>query len=309
MESMLTIVSKVLIMLVMILVGYFLTQKAVLTSRGASEITDILIKLVTPCVIVNSFIDSRGSLELSGILFAALIPIISMVINVVVSRLSFRKETEERKTVLQFSVLFGNVGFMGVPLVQGIVGESGVVYASFAIVVFNIFCWTYGYRLMNKDAKLSTKTVLLNPGVIGIVIGLPLYFMNFEIPNIIREPIAAFAGLNTPLAMMIIGSYVAKVDMRSFVSDISVYKMSALRLLICPAIFFAVLLLLRPEPELFLTGVIQAAMPVAANTVLFAVQYKKDSELASKAVAVSTVLSVLTIPLFTILAEAALRYL
>lgn len=309
MESMLTIVSKVLIMLVMILVGYLLTKKAILTSRGASEITDILIKLVTPCSIINSFIDSRGSLELSGILFAALIPIISMVINIVVSRLSFRRETEERKTVLQFSVLFGNVGFMGVPLVQGIVGDAGVVYASFAVVVFNIFVWTYGYRLMNKEARLSVKTVLLNPGVIGIVIGLPLYFINFNIPEIIREPIAAFAGLNTPLAMMIIGSYVAKVDMRSFVSDLSVYKMSALRLLITPVIFFGVLLLLRPEPDLFLTGIIQAAMPVAANTVLFAVQYNKDSELASKAVAVSTVLSVLTIPLFTILAEAALRHL
>lgn len=309
MESILTIVSKVLVMLVMILVGYFLTKKAILTSRGASEITDILIKLVTPCLIINSFIDSRGTLELSGILYAALIPVILMFLNMIVSRLSFRKEPEERKTVLQFSVMFGNVGFMGVPLVQGIVGETGVVYASFAIVVFNLFCWTYGYRLMNKEAKLSAKTVLLNPGMIGIVIGLPLYFINFEIPAIIREPIAAFSGLNTPLAMIIIGSYVAKVDMRSFVSDISVYKMSALRLLITPALFFGIMLLLRPAPELFLTGIIQAAMPVAANTVLFAVQYKKDSELASKAVAVSTVLSVLTIPLFTILAEAALRYL
>lgn len=309
MESILTIVSKVLVMLVMILVGYFLTKKAVLTSRGASEITDILIKLVTPCVIVNSFIDSRGTLELSGILYAALIPVILMFLNMAVSRLSFRKEPEERKAVLQFSVMFGNVGFMGVPLVQGIVGETGVVYASFAIVVFNLFCWTYGYRLMNKEAKLSAKTILLNPGMIGIVIGLPLYFINFEIPAIIREPIAGFSDLNTPLAMIIIGSYVAKVDMRSFVSDISVYKMSALRLLITPALFLGILLLLRPAPELFLTGIIQASMPVAANTVLFAVQYKKDSELASKAVAVSTVLSVLTIPLFTILAEAALRYL
>lgn len=118
-----------------------------------------------------------------------------------------------------------------------------------------------------------------------------------------------FSDLNTPLAMLIIGSYIAKVDLHSFVSDMAVYQMAALRLIVAPALFLACLLLLRPEPVLLVTSVIQASAPVAANTVLFAVQYGGDSQLASKTVAVSTVLSILTIPLFTILAQLACQFL
>ena len=99
--------------------------------------------------------------------------------------------------------------------------------------------------------------------------------------------------------MLVIGSYVAKVDLHSFISDLAVYKMAALRLVAAPAVFLLCLIFIRPEEQLLVTSVIQAACPVAANTVLFAVQYKQDSALASKTVAVSTVLSIITIPTFT----------
>ena len=95
----------------------------------------------------------------------------------------------------------------------------------------------------------------------------------------------------------------ARVDLKSFVSDVSVYKMAFFRLIAAPAIFFGLLLLIRPEPDLFVSTMIQASAPVAANTVLFAVQYGGDRELASKTVAVSTVLSILTIPIFTVLSQ------
>lgn len=303
MEALLTIVSKVLVMLVLILVGYYLKKKGMLTDAGTEQITNLLIKIVTPCLIITAFIDSRGKVSGTEMLVAAGIAVLGMVIGLLLSLVSFRKETPERKTVLRFSLMFNNMGFMGIPLVQGIVGEKGVVYASFGVVVFNIITWTYGYRMMNSHAKLSWRTVLLNPGVIGLLIGIPLYFVNFTLPAAVIEPLILLAALNTPLAMIVIGGYVANVEMRAFVSDISVYQMSLLRLLVAPALLLAVLLLLRPSPDLLMAGIIQGATPVAANTVLFAVQYKKDSELASKSVAVSTILSVLTIPVFAVLAQ------
>lgn len=303
MSALLTITSKVLVILLLILVGYVLAKKRVVTEKGTNEITSILIKVVTPCLIINSLIDSRGSIEIKEMLLAAALPAISIVICIGMSHIFFRKENDMRKPVLQFSIIFGNFGFMGIPLVQGIVGDQGVVYGSFAVVMFNVFCWTYGYRLMNSGAKMTLRTILLNPGIIGILIGLPLYFINIPVPSIIKEPLEMLSSLNTPLAMVVIGSFIARVDIKSFVSDISVYKMSAIRLLLAPAIFMGVLLLIRPSEELFMTSIIQAATPVAANSVLFAVTYKKDSQLASKSVAVSTVLSILTIPIFTVIAQ------
>lgn len=183
------------------------------------------------------------------------------------------------------------------------------MYGSFFIVVFNIFCWTYGFRMMSGGQKMSLKVLLLNPGIIGLVFGLPIYFLDLHLPAVLSEPVGFLAALNTPLAMLVVGSYIAKVELHSFISDLAVYKSAALRLLLAPGIFLGLLLLIRPEPNLFVTSVIQAACPAAANTVLFSVQYKRDSALASKTVAVSTVLSIITIPLLTILAQMACEFL
>ena len=112
-----------------------------------------------------------------------------------------------------------------------------MVYGSFFIAVFNVICWTYGYRMMSGGAKVSLRTVLLNPGIIGLAVGLPLYFLGLQLPAVLAEPVGFFSDLNTPLAMLIIGSYIAKVDLHSFVSDMAVYQMAALRLIVAPALF------------------------------------------------------------------------
>lgn len=303
MEAVGTVVGKVAVIMLLIVVGYFVTKRGIFTERGASEVTTLLIKLVTPCVIVNSFLGNTGTLGAYELLMAMALPALWMAAALGISLLAFRKEPPERQKVLRFSVLFSNTGFMGIPLVQGIVGDTGVIYASFGVVVFNILCWTYGYSMMSGGAKLNLKTILLNPGIVGLLFGLPLYFLRLELPGILAEPVGYLADLNTPLAMLVVGSYIAKVDLHSFISDFSVYKASFLRLLLCPGVFLLMLLLLRPREDLFLSNMIQASAPVAANSVLFAVQFKRDSELASKLVAVSTVLSILTIPVMTVISQ------
>lgn len=303
MNAIITVVSKVAVMLILIILGAVVTKIGMLTERGASEITSLLVKIVTPCLIINSLINS-GELRISEILAAAVLPAASMGIGIAVSLLLFKKEPPERRKVLRFSVIFCNAGFMGLPLVQGIIGDRGVALGSFFVVVFNLICWTYGYSMMS-GGRLNVKTALLNPGIIGLVIGLPIYFLKIPLPDIISEPIGFLSGLNTPLAMLVIGSYVARLDPKAFVSDANIYKMCFFRLVLCPALYLGLLLILKPEHDIFISSVIQASAPVAANTMLFAVEYKQDSQLASKAVAVSTVLSIITIPVFTIIAQLA----
>ena len=309
MESMLTVISKVGVMLLLILVGYVVSKRGMLTDRGTSEVNTLLLQIVTPCLIVNSFLTSEDSLSAGELLLSVGTSALAIGLSILLSRCFFRKEPEGRKKVLQFAAAFSNSGFMGLPLVEGIVGSKGVMYGSFFIVVFNIFCWTYGFRMMSGGQKMSLKVLLLNPGIIGLVFGLPIYFLDLHLPAVVSEPVGFLAALNTPLAMLVVGSYIAKVELHSFISDLAVYKSAALRLLVAPGIFLGLLLLIRPEPNLFVTSVIQAACPAAANTVLFSVQYKRDSALASKTVAVSTVLSIITIPLLTILAQMACEFL
>ena len=306
---MLTVISKVVVMLLLILVGYVVSKKGMISERGTSEINTLLLQIVTPCLIINSFLTSESSLSPGELLLSVATSALAIALSIVVSLGFFRKEPQERKTVLRFAAIFSNSGFMGLPLVEGIVGSQGVMYGSFFIVVFNIFCWTYGFRMMSGGQKMSLKVLLFNPGIIGLIFGLPIYFLNLHVPAVISEPVGFLAALNTPLAMLVVGSYIAKVELHSFISDLAVYKAAALRLLVAPGVFLLLLLVIRPEPDLFITNMIQAACPVAANTVLFAVQYHRDSTLASKMVAVSTVLSVVTIPILTILAQMACEFL
>lgn len=305
MEALLTVVTKVAVMLIMIAVGYFVTKRGLLTERGAAEITALLLKIITPCLIVSSFLNAGQDLQALEMLQSVGLSTLAIGISIGLSYLVFGKEPPERRKVLRFAAIFSNAGFMGIPLVQGIVGSKGVIYGSFFITVFNLICWTYGYRIMNAGGKFKLRTLLLNPGIIGLFFGLPIYFFKLQVPAVLAEPVNFFSDLNTPLAMLVIGSYIAKVDLRSFVTDKSVYGMAFMRLVAAPALFLGALLLLRPGPDLFVTCMIQASAPVAANAVLFAVQYNGDSQLASKAVAVSTVLSIVTIPIFTILAQLA----
>lgn len=306
MEAFLSVVMEVAVILILILVGYFTVKKGMFTKESLGSITSFLLYIVTPCLIVSSFLSAEsGKLDGWTLLLAAVLPALSIVISIALSYLFFRREPSGRRRVLRFSMIFCNVGFMGIPLVEGIVGSEGVLYGSFFIAVFNIFCWTYGYVMMG-GGKVRLKALLLNPGVIGIVIGLPLYLLDVPVPALFVEPVELISALNTPLAMIVVGGYIAQVKLRAFVSDLAVYKMAVLRLVVAPLLYLALVWLLRPDETLLMSTVIQAATPVAANCVLFAVQYDSDAELASKSVAVSTALSVVTIPLLTVLVQALL---
>lgn len=306
MDAFLSVILEVAVILLLILVGYFTVKKGMFTKESLGSITSFLLYIITPCLIVSSFLSAEsGKLDGWTLLLAAVLPALSIVISIALSYLFFRKEPSGRRRVLRFSMIFCNVGFMGIPLVEGIVGSEGVLYGSFFIAVFNIFCWTYGYVMMG-GGKVRLKALLLNPGVIGIVIGLPLYLLDVPVPALIERPIELISALNTPLAMIVVGGYIAQVKLRAFVSDLAVYKMAVLRLVVAPLLYLALVWLLRPDETLLMSTVIQAATPVAANCVLFAVQYDSDAELASKSVAVSTALSVVTIPLLTVLVQALL---
>lgn len=306
MDAFLSVILEVAVILLLILVGYFTVKKGMFTKESLGSITSFLLYIVTPCLIVSSFLSAEsGKLDGWTLLLAVVLPALSIVISIAVSYLFFRREPLGRRRVLRFSMIFCNVGFMGIPLVEGIVGSEGVLYGSFFIAVFNIFCWTYGYVMMG-GGKVRLKALLLNPGVIGIVIGLPLYLLDVPVPALFVEPVELISALNTPLAMIVVGGYIAQVKLRAFVSDLAVYKMAVLRLVVAPLLYLALVWLLRPDETLLMSTVIQAATPVAANCVLFAVQYDSDAELASKSVAVSTALSVVTIPLLTVLVQALL---
>jgi len=301
--SFFTVVERVLILFLMIAAGYACGKLGAVTKRGAQQITSILFYVVTPAIIISSLQNMIGQVSLSNLLMAGGLSLLSMLISILVSKLFFRKSPNERKKVLQFASTYSNCGFMGIPLAQAVLGEAGVAYASMFMVAFNIIVWTHGYTSMSSSRSFNWKRIVTNPGLIGLAAGLPLFMVSFHLPELISSPIGSFASMNTPLAMIVIGSYIARVNLKEIFKDAQLYLLASVRLLLIPLVCFLFLLPLNVDKTVATCVLILCAAPTGANTVMFAAQFGGDAKLASKAVAFTTVLSMFTMPCFILLAK------
>ncbi|HEX3018351.1 MAG TPA: AEC family transporter [Caproicibacter sp.] len=301
----LTVFQKVLGLFLMASAGYVCGKLNIITEDGARQMTSILFYVVTPAVIVASLQGTIGQVTMGSILIAGVAAFAAMFISIAVGTSVFRKNSTERKKVLQFAVIYSNCGFMGLPLAQAVLGSKGVTYASVFNVVLNLIVWTHGLSMMRGGSKFELKRALFNPGMIGMILGLPLFAFSYHLPDVILSPIQNFSNLNTPLAMIVIGTYIARIRLGELFKSGKLYCLAALRLLLVPALCFAVLYPFHLDPCVFTTVLILAAAPSGANAVMFSAQFGGDVELASKAVALTTIFSLVTMPLFPVLANWA----
>jgi predicted permease len=307
-QFVLTVLGKVFILFLMIAVGYICAKWNLVSENGAKEMSSVLFYVVTPCLIVSSLQSAIGEVSLLNLAVSGVLSAVSFGIFIAISFLLFRGEGPERRNLLRFASVYSNCGFIGLPLVQGLIGEKGVAYASVYIAVFNLFVWTHGLAMMGGGkGKGRWKKLVLNPGIIGLAFGISLYTFSVRLPGIFLEPISFFSSLNTPLAMIVIGVYIARVPFRSMFGDRCLYRLSVYRLLLLPAVCFAIFLLFHVDRTVFLSMLILNAAPAGANTVMFAAQFGGDTKLASRAVAVTTLFSMLTLPVFPVLANLLYR--
>jgi predicted permease len=302
-NSVLTVIVRVVILFLMIAAGYACGKLGAVSKRGAQQLTSILFYVVTPALIIDSLQNMIGKVSLQNLLTAGGLAIFCMVVSILVSLLFFRKSTNERKKVLRFAAAYSNCGFMGLPLAQAVLGDAGVAYASMFLVAFNLLVWTHGYASMSSVKALSWKRIVMNPGLIGFVIGLPLFIFSVRIPELLLSPLSSFSSMNTPLAMIVIGSYISRVNLKEIFQDAQLYLLAAVRLLLIPLVSFAIMLPLGVDKTVATCILILCAAPTGANTVMFAAQFGGDAKLASKAVAFTTLCSMGTMPLSILLAK------
>ena len=206
--------------------------------------------------------------------------------------------------VLRFAVIFSNVGYMGIPLQKAVLGDEGVFYGSVCVAAFNIFLWTYGIICMSGDKKqLSAKKLVFNPGIIGVTVGLILFIFSVKLPLPIASAIKGMSELNTPLAMMVIGFNLARSNLLSAFKSKAVYIIAFLRLILVPLLALAVLLLLGVRGTVLVSIIIAASAPVAAVTTVFSVKYETNVSLSVKLVAITTLLSIITMSAIVALAQ------
>ena len=297
------LLKQIAIMALLIAVGWVLRRKNFLSEQGTKELGAILLRIIIPCVIVKSYIVPYSRERLLELALSAGLALLGFIAAMLIAYAVYGK----RRRIENFAAAFCNAGFIGIPLAQAAIGEDGVFYVAASVALLNLFQWTYGvYIMTDRRDAIRAKTIATNPVVIAIVVGVVLFVGRIPVPEILTSTLGYIAGMNTPVAMILMGTYLARVSWRELL-DHRAYSCVLLRLVVIPAVVLMLFWLLPVSNTAVVMAVfLAAATPVGANICVFAQQYNSDYPFSVVTVCLSTVLSVVTVPLLSTLAQVLL---
>ena len=304
--NMATAAQQVIILYLIVAVGFAADRLHIFGQDTARRSNDILFYIITPVVIIQSFMNMEFDIKTAsswGIAFLCMAGTLAVGIFIVIP---FFRNGDKNAPIFKYAVSYGNMGYMALPLCHAMLGDEGVFYCSAGVVAFNILSFTHGIWVMTKGekkGKFNPKLLLLNPGVISVIIGLPLFIFNIDPPSVIQSAVGYIADLNTPLAMLFFGTYIANTDLKTMFREKSNYLVLLLKLVALPLIMLGIFKLFGIGGTMLTACIISASVPSANNTVMFSAKYGKDTGTASKIVALCSLVSILTIPIMVALSK------
>lgn len=301
MEFIVLLLKQNLIMMFYLGIGYFLFKKKLVVLQGSADIARLLLYIVMPMAILNSYLTEFTMEKLKALGFSFVAAALALLLSILVSYFFFSSE----QPVERFGSAFSNAGFIGIPLAQMTLGNEAVFYISSFVALLNILQWTYGVLLLTGDKKyLSFQKIKTNPIVLSFLGGMLLFFLPISLPEILNGPICTLASMNGPLAMLVLGTYLAQIPLKSLWTDRIAYKCTLIRLLVIP-LFTIILLLVFPAKlhTLKLTILIAAAAPIGSNVAIFAQLYDQDYLSAVREICLSTLLCIVTMPILIGIAD------
>lgn len=297
----LIVVGQVLTLFLMMGIGFLFAKLNWFSIATSNQCTKLILYVVGPCIIITKLQIEANTQVVHTMLMAALGMALTYIVMIPLSQLLFRKEPADTRVVRRFGIVYANNSFMGLPLLAGVLGEDALLFGVISMLVFFLFQWTHGVLIMG--GKLNLRSAVLNPGIIAILIGVLFFAVGFRLPSPVYNAMEFMGDLNTPLAMVIIGAQMARADILGVLKKPKLYLAAALKLLFVPGITCLLLLPLHLEPLSYCACVVLAACPTAGVTAMFAQMFRRDEETAAQMVTLSTLLSIITLPVFAVLAR------
>ncbi|RKD33056.1 AEC family transporter [Lacrimispora algidixylanolytica] len=281
--------------------GIILRKKGILHEEAKAVLTDLVIYFILPCNIISSFLiefNRKVFMEFAIILvIASLIQVVCLIL----ANTLYKKEPDSRKKVLQYGTVCSNAGFMGNPIAEGVYGAQGLMFASIFLIPQRIVMWSAGvsYFTESPDRKTVVKKVLTHPCIIAVYIGVFFLVTQLKMPEFLENTIRGVGGCTTTVSMVLIGTILAEVKLKSML-DWGIVKYTVIRLFLIPFMVFIACRIFSVDPMLSGVSILLAGMPAGSTTAILAAKYNGDYIFATKCVVVTTLLSLVTIPLWCI---------
>ena len=303
MSTTVILLQKIIEMFLLMGIGYLLVRRGLLSDQGTADVGKLLTNVVIPLVLINNLWVERSAQRSQILLVSTGLALVLLLISVAISGLFFRRDG-----VSAFSAAFSNAGFIGIPLVTGVLGGEAVFGISTMIVLIGVFQYTTGLVMITGDrTRMRPGAIVHNAVVLSVLFGVALYLLGLPKPSLVASVLSSISGLNTPLAMFLLGGYLAQTNLCKVFAVPSNYMVAFVRLLLIPALGTVVLRLIPAgDISLKLALMITAACPAGSLGAIFARQYGGDFERATGQVCISTIFCLITLPVVTMLCSALL---
>lgn len=287
-----------LMMFLLVGIGFFIRKKGIVNTEGRMNMIDLCLHITLPFNVLHSFLRkwdwnlfiACGVILLLSIGFNA--------ISVFFSAILYKKQEANRQKSLKYGTIISNSGFLGNPMVEGIYGSEGLLYAALFMLPVRIVMWTIGIAVFLKGRKEKLwKNVLTHPCIVAIYAGVIIMVCGIQFPTFVEKTIIGISGCNTPLSMMLVGMMLAEVKPKGLIDKTMVFY-TAIRLLVIPTVVFAITAFLPIDEMLRGITVIMAGMPAPITTALLSAKYGGDEKYATGMVFLSTILSLITLPIW-----------
>ena len=303
--NLLAVISQLISLFLMMLIGFIVARVGIVTPDFRKRLSAFTLSTAAPCIIISSVLSSESNpMKMIGAVGMAVFffVIMSLFAGIIIRVLRPR---QEERGLDQLMLIFTNVGFMGIPVVQSVYGSDGVALLSMFILIFNLFFFSYGVLLISSSAKFNWRS-LLNACIIAALIGLFFGITGWHLPAPVESTLASVGAMNTPLAMMVIGASVAHSDIRKALTNKRMYLICLLSMFLMPVLVLGVVMFMPVDPMLAGISVLMAAMPIAGNCAMLSDRYTPHDMTASHCVMVSTLLSAVSLPLVCAMIAAVL---
>ena len=289
-----------IILFFLLLVGYAANRAGIMNADFNKKFSGLILYISNPALILHSVMNTEHSISNIEVLMLLGIALLSYGLVIAVSFLipGILRADQSDRNVYRFMMIFSNTGFMGYPVVEALMGHGAIFYATIFGIPFNLLVFSYGIHLISSGSagKANIKT-LLSPCIIAAVASIVIYFINPRFPDVVVSTFGYLSDITVPGAMLIIGSSLAMIPLKSVFGDWRIYGMTAIKLLLVPVIVWLIMRFVPVDPMIRQFVVLMWALPVATNSTMLAAQYGGNESLASKGVLITTFLSLATIPL------------